>query len=465
MRKVDLRMNELQKYDIIKKLVDTNGNKKRAAKKLNCTIRTIDRLIKKYKLEGKSGFIHKNRRRQPAHTFTSEKKQEIMNLYTQKYSDANFTHFCELLAKNENIIISSTTIRNWLFAQDILSPKARRKTIKKLKADIKQREKTLTKKEANISTTIKLESLSRHEAHPRRSRCAYAGELIQLDASPHVWFGSTMTHLHLAIDDATGMIVGAYFDKQETLKAYYNVQYQILTTYGIPAKYLTDRRTIFDYKRKNAPSDSEDTFTQFAYACHQLGIELESTSVPQAKGRVERLNQTLQSRLVVEMRLASVDSIESANKFISSYIKEYNLQFSIPLNSTKNVYEKQPTFPQIDKILAVISNRKLDAGHCIRYKNKYYIPIARSGSEAYFHKGAHALVIESFSGKLYVNISDNLFALKEIPPRQKLSPTFDTFVQVKPKRVYIPPMSHPWKQASFNTYLYKQKHRQNGANI
>ncbi|MGL6098199.1 MAG: ISNCY family transposase, partial [Fusobacteriaceae bacterium] len=321
-----------------------------------------------------------------------------MNLYTQKYSDANFTHFCELLAKNENIIISSTTIRNWLFAQDILSPKARRKTIKKLKADIKQREKTLTKKEANISTTIKLESLSRHEAHPRRSRCAYAGELIQLDASPHVWFGSTMTHLHLAIDDATGMIVGAYFDEQETLKAYYNVQYQILTTYGIPAKYLTDRRTIFDYKRKNAPSDSEDTFTQFAYACHQLGIELESTSVPQAKGRVERLNQTLQSRLVVEMRLASVDSIESANKFISSYIKEYNLQFSIPLNSTKNVYEKQPTFPQIDKILAVISNRKLDAGHCIRYKNKYYIPIARSGSEAYFHKGAHALVIESFSG-------------------------------------------------------------------
>ncbi|MGL5917148.1 MAG: ISNCY family transposase, partial [Culicoidibacterales bacterium] len=96
---------------------------------------------------------------------------------------------------------------------------------------------------------------------------------------------------------------------------------------------------------------------------------------------------------------------------------------------------------------------------------KYYIPIARSGSEAYFHKGAHALVIESFSGKLYVNISDNLFALKEIPPRQKLSPSFDTFVQVKPKRVYIPPMSHPWKQASFNTYLYKQKHRQNGANI
>ncbi|MGL5915905.1 MAG: hypothetical protein ACRCZG_06555, partial [Culicoidibacterales bacterium] len=168
---------------------------------------------------------------------------EIMNLYTQKYSDANFTHFCELLAKNENIIISSTTIRNWLFAQDILSPKARRKTIKKLKADIKQREKTLTKKEANISTTVKLESLSRHEAHPRRSRCAYAGELIQLDASPHVWFGSTMTHLHLAIDDATRMIVGAYFDEQETLKAYYNIQYQILTTYGIPAKYLTFFKT------------------------------------------------------------------------------------------------------------------------------------------------------------------------------------------------------------------------------
>ena len=85
------------------------------------------------------------------------------------------------------------------------------------------------------------------------------------------------------------------FDTQETLNGYYHVFHQILTTYGIPYKFFTDRRTVFTYKKKNSPSIDEDTYTQFAYACKQLGVELGSSSVPQAKGRVERLNQTLQS--------------------------------------------------------------------------------------------------------------------------------------------------------------------------
>ena len=124
--------------------------------------------------------------------------------------------------------------------------------------------------------------MDRQEAHPRRPRAAYFGELIQMDASPHIWFGNEVTHLHLAIDDATGKIVGGYFDEQETLKAYYQVLYQILKNYGIPYKFLTDRRTVFEYKRKNASSDEKDTYTQFSYACSQLGIELESSTRPLA---------------------------------------------------------------------------------------------------------------------------------------------------------------------------------------
>lgn len=92
-----------------------------------------------------------------------------------------------------------------------------------------------------------------------------------------------MWHLHVAIDDADGKIVGAYFDYQETLKGYYNVLHQILTNHGIPALFYTDRRTVFEYKRKNRPSDAEDTFTQFSYAYHNLGIDIKTTSVPQAR--------------------------------------------------------------------------------------------------------------------------------------------------------------------------------------
>ena len=426
MRKVNLRMNEQYKYEVIKKLVDTHGNKKNAAIKLNCSVRTIDRLIIRYKAEGKTGFIHKNRNRQPISAFPVEVKNKVIDLYRTKYSGANLLHFSQLLAKKENIHVSDTTINYWLRSCDILSPKARRKTVNTLNAELRKRKKAAKTKKEAVSIENKLDLLDRFDAHPRRPRCAYLGELVQMDASPHLWFGTSITHLHLAIDDATGKILGAYFDTQETLNAYYQITHQILIDYGIPAKFLTDRRTVFEYKRKNASSDEEDTFTQFSYACHQLGIELECTSVPQAKGRVERLNQTLQSRLVIELRLAGITTIEEANEFLKSYLKEFNAMFSLPINDTKTVFEKQPSKQKINQTLAILSNRKLDSGHCIRYKNKYFIPITKSGSKAYLKKGMNVMVIEAFDGKLYANILDHLFALEEILEREATSKNFDT---------------------------------------
>ena len=466
MRKVDLRMNEQLKYDVIKKLVDTNGNKKNAAIKLNCSPRTVNRLIIKYKEEGKQGFIHKNRGRKPVTAFPANVKDRVINLYNTKYLGANLSHFSQLLAKHEGILFSDTTINHWLRDVDILSPKARRKTKRQLEAELRKRKKSANSSKAKALIEDKLELLNRSDAHPRRPRCAYMGELVQMDASPHLWFGNTISHLHLAIDDASGMILAAFFDTQETLHAYYEITRQILNNYGIPAKFLTDRRTVFEYKRKNASSDEEDTFTQFSYACHQLGIELECTSIPQAKGRVERLNQTLQSRLVIELRLAGITTIEEANEFLPSYLEEFNTMFSLPLNHTRNVFEKQPCDREINHILSVLSCRKLDGGNCIRYKNKYYMPITRNAHKAYLKKGMTAMVIEAFDGSLYVNILDHIFALEEVPLREAKSKTFDPIAEDnKPKKVYIPPMSHPWKHASFQAYLAKQKHRNLGANI
>ena len=281
-----------------------------------------------------------------------------------------------------------------------------------------------------------------------------------MDASPHIWFGNEVTHLHLAIDDATGKIVDSYFDTQETLNTYYHVLYQILVTYGIPYKFLTDCRTVFEYKRKNASSDEKDTYTQFSYACSQLGIDIESSSVPQTKGRVERLNQTLQSRLVIEMRLAGISNIEDANEFLNSYIKEFNDKFSLPINSIKTVFEKQLDIKKINQILAVLSERKIDAGHCIKFENKYYIPVTENNTELYIKKGMTALVIKSFDNQLYVNILDQLYVLKEIPQRLERSKNFDEIKEPKKRKIYIPPMTHPWKHASYMAFVNKQKHKQ-----
>ncbi|WP_460098225.1 transposase family protein, partial [Streptococcus sobrinus] len=165
-------------------------------------------------------------------------------------------------------------------------------------------------------------------------------ELIQMDASQFFWFGQEETHLHVAIDDASGDIVGAYFDTQETLKGYYHVLEQILATQGIPFQFLTDKRTVFTYVSKQSKKMEEDTFTQFGYACHQLGIAIKTSSIPQAKGRVERLNQTLQSRLPIDLQRHGITSIDQANRYLKGWIKRFNKQFGA--KASLSVFEEAP---------------------------------------------------------------------------------------------------------------------------
>lgn len=421
-------MNENNKYITIKKLSEDNGNKKRAATKLKCSIRNINRLLVGYKKHGKSYFVHGNRSKTPAITIDSNIKKEIVDLYTNKYYDSNFTHYTELLESIENINVSDGTVRNILMKEGILSPKARKITKRNKINELNMKKNIVsTQKERD---RLENEIINIVDAHPRRPRCAYAGEMIQMDASVHLWFGNKKTQLHLAVDDSTGSIVGAYFDNQETLNGYYNVLYQILNNHGIPYMFYTDRRTVFEYKHKNSVSIANDTFTQFSYACSQLGIDIKTTSIPQAKGRIERMFQTLQSRLVLELRLTGVITIEQANAFLVNYIKKYNAQFALRINSNKSVFEKQPTKEKINLTLAV-----------------------------YFHKGTSCMVIKSFIGKLYATAYDKVYALEEIPTHEVTSKYFDYKLQTKePKKVNIPTMKHPWRQESYKKFLVKQTH-------
>ncbi len=460
MRKVELRMNEIDKYNVIKNLVDNNGNKNRAATKLGCSRRTINRLIIKYNKLGKSAFVHGNRGRKPAITVSDSSKKFILDLYKTEFPDANYKHFCEILNEDYGISISSATLNNWLRDENILSPKAKRKTKKALKAKIKkQLHETSSVKESN-SLIDSIESIDASLAHPRKPRCAYSGEILQMDASEFYWIPNVKWHLHVAVDDASGAIHGAYFDYQETLSGYYHVLYQILKNYGIPYSFLTDRRTVFEYKRKNTLLDEDDTFTQFAYACNQLGIDIDTTSVAQAKGRVERMNQTLQSRLPIELRRAHITTIEQANDFLNSYIKKFNAQFALQLDSTKTVYEAQPSDEKINRTLAVISERVIDSGHCAKYKKNYYIPVDSSDIRSFFAPKTKCLMIEAFDGTLYMTVGEQIFLAQKVEERLKFSKNFDQAPKIKKtNKKYIPPMTHPWKRQSYIAFRNKQMHR------
>lgn len=451
-------MDENQKYEVIKKLVDTNGNKKTAALKIGCSDRHINRLIKGYQEQGKSFFIHGNRGRQPAITLPTDTKQLILDLYRTLYFDCNLTHYSELLAEKENIKVSVSTITSILRKDYILSPKANRSSKKAVKKELKAlQSKTKSKKKAAI---IQSSIMDLENSHPRRPRCAYFGEMLQMDASLHHWFGETKNQLHIAVDDALGQIVGAYFDEQETLNGYYHVLHQVLSNHGIPYQFFTDNRTVFEYKKKHETSVEKDTFTQFGYACKQLGIDIRTSSVAQAKGRVERMFGTLQSRLPVELRLANVTSIQQANQFLITYIKKFNKQFALPIDSIKSVFELQPDNDKINLTLAVLSSRKIDNGSCLKYQNEYYLPVNSKGIAVHHRKGTTAMVIRAFNGELYSCIGEQVYALELLPEHKPSSKAFDlATIPENPKKKYIPPMNHPWKQASFEKYTKSQSHR------
>lgn len=455
-------MEEQKKYEVIKGLTDHPGSsKERAALTLGCSLRHINRMLTGYKESGKEYFVHGNRGRQPANTIPDEARRSVIALYHEKYYDANFTHYTELLGKHEGISISASSVSKILEAEYILSPKVTRAKQKRIKKHLKELKKNAkSQKEADA---VQTNLVAVEDAHSRRPRSAYFGELLQMDATPYEWIPGVIWHLHLAIDDATGRIVGAWFDMQETLNGYYHIFYQILTSHGIPYKFLTDRRTVFTYKKKNSPSLDEDTYTQFAYACSQLGVELESTSVPQAKGRVERLNQTLQSRLPIELRLKGITTMEEANEFLNSYIKEFNERFALPLNSIKSVFEVQPSIDKINLTLAVLCERTVDTGHCLRHSNNYYKMLDKQGLQAHYRKGTKAMFIQAFDGKKYCCVNDaHVYALECIPEHEAKSKDLDfDYKELKPEKQRIPPMNHPWRKSIFHKFVRKQDHHWN----
>ena len=458
MRKVELRMNEQEKYEVIKELVDHNGNKNRAGKKLGISRRQIDRLIIIYKEKGKAGFVHGNRTRKPVNALDKSISEDIILLYKNKYYDFNFNHFKEFLKKDENLNVSYDFIYKNLTKAGIPSPKARKKT----KRQFKKKQLLDQKKINNAMSDEQINNIINHEialedSHPRGEKPKYFGELIEQDGSIHKWFGDFKTCLHLAIDKATSTIVGAWFDTQETLNGYYHVFYQILTKYGIPYKFLTDNRTVFNYMSLNPDkrTSDKDVLTQYGYACKQLGVELETTSVSQSKGLIERTNGTFQGRLVQELRLNNITTIDEANKYlIDVFVPYFNKRFAMDYNKFESVFEQAPNEEKINYTLAVLTPRKIDNGNSIKYQNKYYQPYLNNELKCFMPK-TDCLVIKAFNGDLLVTIDEQVLQLKELSRNERFSKEFNEVIEVKEKKKYIPPMTHPWKLSSFLKQIEK----------
>ena len=451
-------MKEMEKYEVIKDLVDHNGNKLHAALKLGVTKRHINRLIKIYKEKGKAGFVHGNHCKKPATTLDKAISENVILLYRNKYQGFNFKHFYEYLVEEEKINVSYTFIYTTLMNNGISSPRARKATKRKLAKEKLQKEKKLENKSEEEVENIVNREIALEDSHPRQQKPKYFGEVTEMDGSIHLWFGDRKACLHLAVDKATNRIVGAYFDWQETLNGYYHVFEQILVNYGIPSKFLTDNKTIFNYRRLNKDKRTldKDVLTQFGYACKQLGTDIETTSVSQAKGLIERDNGTFQDRLVNELKLNNITTIEKANEYlINVFVPKFNSKFALDYKKFESVYEMSPTPEKINCTLAILTPRKIDNGNSLKYKNEYYQPYENNELKC-FRAKTECLVIKTFDGELFVTIADKIYELRKLEKHEKYSKEFDFVEEPKQeKRKYIPPMSHPWKLSSFKKQVKK----------
>ncbi len=438
-----------KKLEVMKMVVNGKVSIAYASAKLGRSEKTIRRYKRELTENPDATLVHRNLGRTPVNKTDHER---IWNLYYTKYYGLNITFFCEKLHENENIKISEGLVRLIFREHDEFSVKAWHRTKNELRKRLREL-KRLTRTQKEVLVQLEAEPYVR-TTHPTQPRSKYFGEELQMDASNHLWFGTTKCHLHTAIDDATGIIVGAYFDKQETRNGYYRVTKQFLTKYGVSVKIKTDKRTVFEYLRKNDKDMAEDTMTQYEHVCQSLGIELECSSIPQFKPRVERSYGTLQGRLPFELKEAGVTTIEEANAFLEKYIEKFNAQFGVT-EGVKSCWVNISD-EQIDYTLVTFAKRIVDCGNGIKLNNKYYGTFDSYGNRIFIKPKTKVSVITMMNGAVYAMHDDKLLTMDIIPERQKVSGQIDFDMDKPvPRKKYIPPFDSIWRITNANLFRKK----------
>ena len=320
-----MTQNQIKRYHVILNSLEGMMTISEAADTLDLSKRQVIRLRNAVKAEGFTSLIHKNLNKTPSNALDYESRAKLSQLYASSlYKGTNFRHFTELLEKHEGIKHSYRTVHRVLTEAGHSSPKSRR----------------------------------RNKTHPRRKRMALEGQMIQIDASTFDWFedGRHCT-IHGGIDDATGKLVGLFMSGEECLGGYFALMHQIIEKNGIPYMVYADRRA----------NDA-----QFGRAMQELGIRVTPATSPQAKGRIERVWGTLQSRLTIELRIANITDIEGANDFLLQYMCEFNKRFAVIEDVVKNAYVPLAGNINLSLILCEKVLRKVDNGGVLSYDGKLW---------------------------------------------------------------------------------------------
>ena len=359
-----------------------------AAYLLGLSERHTWRILAAYRKDGAAALAHGNRGRRSAHAISEELRQQVIMLARTCYTDFNHAHMTEMLEEREGITLARSTVRQILKDAGIASPRHRRPP--------------------------------RHRL--RRERMSQEGMLIQMDGSYHDWLegrGPWLTLL-LAVDDATGTVPFALFREHEDTYGYFRLFEGIVRHRGIPLAVYTDRHAVFQHSSTaSAPlerlSSGERKPTQFGRALGELGVHPVFARSPEAKGRIERAAGTFQDRLVAELRLAGVCTMDEANRVLIDFLPRYSERFGVPPAETISAY--RPIDPELDlaSVLCFKYSRRVARDNTVKYDwhTLQLLPEAEYPSYA----GNRVEIQERLDGNLVICYQGRTIATREAPPR------------------------------------------------
>lgn len=389
MKGLTLSQKEQARLEVLNRVLEGQLRVSEAAMVLGVSERHTWRMLAAYRREGAAAIAHGNRGRRPANATTTQITQQVTELARTRYASVNYTHLAELLQEREGIDLSRSTVRSILLSAGMASPRRRRPP--------------------------------RHRV--RRRRFPQEGMLLQIDGSIHDWLEDRGPQLALllAVDDATGTIPGALFHPLEDGQGYFHLLWKIIECEGIPLALYSDHHGVFWYthqrreKRDDESSAEERKPTQFGRAMRELGIEQVFAWSPQAKGRVERLAGTFQDRLVTELRLADVRSLEEANRFLEEYLPRYNEKFGVSAVEAGSAYRPLPPEMALADVLCFKHRRKVARDNTVKYQWRTLQLLPGAGHTSY--AGRTVEVWERLDGGLSVLYEEQEISTQEAPPR------------------------------------------------
>ena len=406
---------ELNRLSVIQKVAEKRLRQKEAGALLQLSTRQIKRLLKNYRAHKAAGLVSKRRGRPSNHQLSPEVKQQALDLLQSNYQGFGPTLACEKLQEREHLMLSVESVRQLMIAEGLWKPHKLKKIV----------------------------------THQLRERRACFGELVQIDGSPHAWFEGRVAAcvLLVFIDDATGQLLHLRFADNESFFSYSQAAADYFQRQGKPVALYSDKHGVFHVNQ--ASVGAGEALTQFGRAMQDLDIQIICANTPQAKGRVERVIQTLQDRLPKEMRLRNIASREAGNAYLPEFMADFNQRFAETPRSQVNAHRPLTAQDNLAQILTWQETRTLSKNLTLQFEKVVYQ--IQTPRPTYALRHARVTVCLNADQQVTILYKGQPLAFTVFQPQTQqakvvaakdLNQTLDSNAKQTP---YKPAPDHPWR--------------------